>query len=391
MPSGKKRRLTFALVLAYFPLSLAYLTFSGQLAARDWRTASREPAGLAPDPATTPEAVVQVYSARAVSWRGWFGVHSWIAVKPSNASEFTVHEVMGWRLEAHRHGAGGAQPAGRRLLVRQPARVVRRHPRSGRRCHHRAHRSGREGLSLSGQATTCGPAPTPTPSSRSSCAECRSCAWTCRPRPSARTILGWRSVGATPSGTGGQANLFGVLGVSAGLEEGLEVNLLGLNFGVDPKSLSIKLPIVGQAGPERPARAQDHPGGRRLPSARGAQSPPQPPPQPPSSTGIAAAGTETIGARRRSSESVKSSAQFARARRRHHRSCLRCACACNAGRRRSRSGCRACDPARTAAAVASPCAGLMFSSRQLNHQTRRRPSLSAFTAPIFTAGVWCRN
>ena len=60
MPSGKKRRLTFALVVAYLPLALAYLSFSGQLAARDWRTASCEPAGLAPDPATTQEAVVQV-------------------------------------------------------------------------------------------------------------------------------------------------------------------------------------------------------------------------------------------------------------------------------------------------------------------------------------------
>jgi hypothetical protein len=42
-----------------------------------------------------------------------------------------------------------------------------------------------------------------------------------------------------------------VVGVAAGLEEGLEVNLLGLNFGLDPKSLSLKLPIVGRLGPER--------------------------------------------------------------------------------------------------------------------------------------------
>ncbi len=95
----KKRRLGVALLLSYLPLSVLYLTFSGQLPASDWRTASREPAGLAPDPATTPEAVVQVYSARAVSWRGWFGVHTWIAVKPSHAKAFTVHEVMGWRLK----------------------------------------------------------------------------------------------------------------------------------------------------------------------------------------------------------------------------------------------------------------------------------------------------
>jgi hypothetical protein len=64
-----------------------------------------------------------------------------------------------------------------------------------------------------------------------------------------KDYLGWRSVARTPSGTGGQLNLLGVAGVSAGLEEGLEVNVLGLNFGVDPKSLSIKLPIVGRLGP----------------------------------------------------------------------------------------------------------------------------------------------
>ena len=103
MPPPKKRRRTItkvlAAVIAYLPLSVAYLAYSGQLSARDWRTASREPAGLAPNPATTREAVIQVYSARAVSWRGWFGVHTWIAVKPRDASEFTVHEVMGWRLK----------------------------------------------------------------------------------------------------------------------------------------------------------------------------------------------------------------------------------------------------------------------------------------------------
>lgn len=93
MSKTRRRHVTLALVLAYVPLSVAYLAFSGQLGAADWRSASREPAGLAPDPATTPEAVVQVYSARAVSWRGWFGVHTWIAVKPANATEFTVHDL----------------------------------------------------------------------------------------------------------------------------------------------------------------------------------------------------------------------------------------------------------------------------------------------------------
>jgi len=63
----------------------------------DWRNAPRTPAGTAPDPATSPEAVVQVYAARAFGWRAAFAVHSWIAVKPQGAARYTVHEVIGWR------------------------------------------------------------------------------------------------------------------------------------------------------------------------------------------------------------------------------------------------------------------------------------------------------
>jgi hypothetical protein len=61
-----------------------------------WYQARRDPAGLAPDPATTPQAVIQVYAARAVSWRGIFSVHAWIAVKPTGAERYTRYEVLGF-------------------------------------------------------------------------------------------------------------------------------------------------------------------------------------------------------------------------------------------------------------------------------------------------------
>ena len=35
-----------------------------------WFEARRDPTGLGPDPAITPEAIIQVYAARAISWRG---------------------------------------------------------------------------------------------------------------------------------------------------------------------------------------------------------------------------------------------------------------------------------------------------------------------------------
>ena len=66
-----------------------------------------------------------------------------------------------------------------------------------------------------------------------------------------KDYLGSVPVARTPSGTGGQLSVLGVAGVAAGWEEGVELNLLGLTFGVDPKSLSLKLPLVGRIGPEQ--------------------------------------------------------------------------------------------------------------------------------------------
>ncbi len=64
----------------------------------NWRTASREPAGIAADPTIDKNAVIEVYAADAFSWRGWFAVHTWIAVKAEDATEYTVYEVVGWRV-----------------------------------------------------------------------------------------------------------------------------------------------------------------------------------------------------------------------------------------------------------------------------------------------------
>ena len=51
-----------------------------------------------------------------------------------------------------------------------------------------------------------------------------------------KDYLGVMPVATLPSGTGLQLSVLGVAGVAAGWEEGLEVNLLGLTFGVDRKA-----------------------------------------------------------------------------------------------------------------------------------------------------------
>ena len=68
---------------------------------QNWRTASRESAKLAPQLADKlDESIVQIYTARAFSWRGNFAVHPWVAWKKKNEEVYTVAQVIGWRLNS---------------------------------------------------------------------------------------------------------------------------------------------------------------------------------------------------------------------------------------------------------------------------------------------------
>lgn len=243
---GKKKIPLVLLVLC--GLCAIYLGYAGNVGAKDWRTASREPAGLAPDPATTPEAVVQVYSARTVSWRGYFGVHTWIAAKPSNAEQFTVYEVMGYRLRRtgsavvvhHRAADGywyGNRPellsdlrgAGVDEIITRIEAAVERYPYA--------------------DTYRIWPGPNSNTFTAFVLRDVPELRVDLPPTAIGKDYLGINPVGLTPSGTGAQLSLFGIAGVLAGAEEGLEVNLLGLTFGIDPGSLSLKLPLVGRLGP----------------------------------------------------------------------------------------------------------------------------------------------
>jgi hypothetical protein len=224
----------------------------GRVTAQDWRTASQEPVGLAPDPATHPEAVVQVYAARVIGWRGVFGVHTWIAVKPDAASEYTVYEIIGWRLRwqdsalAIRHRAPDARwfgavpeliadkrgPSAAALIPRIDA-AARAYPWAG------------EYVMWPG------------PNSNTFTA------WVLRAAPELGADLpptaigkdyrGTKLIGSAPSGRGFQFSLFGLAGITASGVEGLEVNLLGLTFGINPFDPALKLPLVGRIGASRAA------------------------------------------------------------------------------------------------------------------------------------------
>ncbi len=61
-------------------------------------------------------------------------------------------------------------------------------------------------------------------------------------------LPGGAVVGAAPSGTGVQVSLFGLAGLLVAVKEGIEINLLGLNIGIDFGMPGLKLPAVGRLG-----------------------------------------------------------------------------------------------------------------------------------------------
>jgi hypothetical protein len=236
------RRLLIALLLPLITACAALV--------RDpnWWEARRDSSGQAPDPATTPEAVVQVYAARAVGWKGVLGVHTWIAVKRAGAEAYTRYEVIGWGVDrgapairVNRTGPDnywfGARPDrlvdlrgdGVDALIDRIEAAVAAYPYPDRYL------------------------TWPGPNSNTFTA------YVARAVPELRLDLPPTAIGKdflpygipagrTPSGTGVQLSLLGLAGLLVGWEEGLEVNLLGLTFGLDLNRPALKLPGVGRLG-----------------------------------------------------------------------------------------------------------------------------------------------
>ena len=48
-----------------------------------------------------------------------------------------------------------------------------------------------------------------------------------------------------PSSTGYQFSIYGLLGLTLAKEEGFEINILGINLGINPMKLKVKLPGIG--------------------------------------------------------------------------------------------------------------------------------------------------
>jgi hypothetical protein len=231
------------LVLALFLLPLALSVASHPAPAAPWYAASRAPTGLAPDPATVREPVIQVYAASAYGWRGAFAVHTWLVVKRAEAPALTRYDVVGW------HGApfvheNYAPPDGLWFGSR-PEILLDRRGADVETLIDRVEAAVKSYPFIDRYRTW------PGPNSNTFTAH------VARSVPELRLDLPANAIGkdyqplaamlaAAPSGTGVQASLLGLLGVLIAAEEGVEVNVLGLSLGVDVAAPALRLPGLGR-------------------------------------------------------------------------------------------------------------------------------------------------
>lgn len=235
-------------IAAVITLLVIGIVIYANATATDWRTASRDSAGLAPLPAQEPDAIVQVYAARAINWRGWFAVHTWIATKERGADHYTVYDVMGWQLR--RTGTSvriETNIPDRRWFGAMPHLVAELKGEQAQIAIPKIDKAAKD-YPYAGSYRLW-----PGPNSNTFTS------YILRRTPEIGVelpahaigrdwLVGGKIVSTSETGTGYQLSLYGLLGITAGLRDGLEVNILGLSFGIDVLRPALKLPFIGRVG-----------------------------------------------------------------------------------------------------------------------------------------------
>jgi hypothetical protein len=243
-------RLIEIVLLAFVLLFLVPLMISAVLDALDdhvkeWRTADRSSAGLLPPARADQRAVVRIFSARTVRWRGIIATHSWIVVKEANAPAYSRFDCTAWGepIWIDRFVPDG------RWFGRMPEVIFTADGALAERMIPRI-RDAVRGYAFQEIGDYC---VWPGPNSNTFVAAVMSAV----PEISAAlppTAIGkdfpvdGRWIGMTPSGSGIRINLGGYAGLTVGWVEGIEVNILGAVAGVDFRRPALKLPGLGRLG-----------------------------------------------------------------------------------------------------------------------------------------------
>lgn len=242
---GLRKPLFVLLLLLVAPISVSAVKYLLGDHSVDWQLADRSSAGLLPRPVEHPEAVVRVFAARTVRWRGIFAVHSWIVVKAANAPRYTRYDYTAWGEPIRVNGFA----ADGRWFGGMPEAIAAADGEAAERMIPRI-RAAVENY----QWRTYGdyrawPGPNSNTFVTAVLAAVPELKATLPPTAVGKDFpYNGDMFGLTPSRTGIRVSLAGYLGLTLGWVEGAEINFLGAVFGLDVRRPAIKLPGLGRLG-----------------------------------------------------------------------------------------------------------------------------------------------
>ncbi|MBL6458329.1 DUF3750 domain-containing protein [Belnapia sp. T6] len=227
------------------PLGIAALLHQRTGIGADWWSADRSSIGTLPPAAQHPGAVVRVFAAPTVRWRGIFAVHCWVVLKPEGASAYTRYDYTAWGDPIRVNGF----VADGRWFGRNPELIFAVDGEEAAPLIPRM-RAAIEAYAWRNRGDY---RAWPGPNSNTFVAAVLDAV------PEAGVALPPTAIGKdypydgswirrTPSGTGLRLTLGGYLGLTMGWVEGIEVNILGGVAGLDFRRPAIKLPGLGRLG-----------------------------------------------------------------------------------------------------------------------------------------------
>jgi len=240
-----RKSVVIFLVLLVAPIMLSAAKYLLGDRSVNWQLADRSSAGLLPPPNQQADAVVRVFAARTVRWRGIFAVHSWIVVKDRGAQTYTRYDYTAWGEPIRINGfaadgrwfggvpetiAAADGEAAERMIPRIRAAVEAFQPRAYG--DYRAWPGPNSNTFVTAVMAAVPELQATLPPTAIG-----------KDFPYNGDVFGW-----TASGTGVRVTLGGYLGLALGWVEGIEVNFLGAVFGLDLRRPAVKLPGLGRLG-----------------------------------------------------------------------------------------------------------------------------------------------
>ena len=238
--------LTLGFVIFFLiPVALSAILYLMDDRVANWKTADRSSAGLLPPVGPDLGAVVRIFSARTVRWRGIVATHSWIVVKEAGATAYSRFDYTAWGkpIWIDRFVPDG------RWFGRTPEVVFAADGPAAERMIPRIREAVRNFPYPNIGDYRAWPGPNSNTFVTAIMGAVPEMAATLPPTAIGKDFpVDRRWIGLSPSRTGVRINLGGYGGFTLGWVEGIEVNILNAVAGLDFRRPALKLPGLGRLG-----------------------------------------------------------------------------------------------------------------------------------------------